>query len=137
MDQGNKPDLQRCFRGHQSPILCTSFTSTTRHLVCGSNDGQVVCYNFAPSMRATRLTGHTVGNSGQNYLRIPLSIISQDVSLPQSFLYSCLHHAGSRLWSGYMQKHTSDSIWIRRQHCAHVGSFSVRPSLILRFAPFP
>jgi hypothetical protein len=56
---GGEPCLERAFRGHRGGVSSLAFNPNMRQLVSGGLDGDVLVWNFKPSLRAYRFAGHT------------------------------------------------------------------------------
>ena len=56
---GPEPSLERAFRGHRGGVAGLAFNPNMRQLVSAGLDGDVLVWNFKPSLRAYRFAGHT------------------------------------------------------------------------------
>ena len=56
---GPEPSLERAFRGHRGGVAGLAFNPNMRQLVSVGLDGDVLVWNFKPSLRAYRFAGHT------------------------------------------------------------------------------
>jgi WD40 repeat protein len=56
---GGEPCLERSFRGHRGGVSSLVFNPNMRQLISGGLDGDVLVWNFKPSLRAYRFAGHT------------------------------------------------------------------------------
>ena len=61
---GPEPSLERAFRGHRGGVAALAFNPNMRQLVSGGLDGDVLVWNFKPSLRAYRFAGHTARATG-------------------------------------------------------------------------
>ena len=58
--QPEDPTLERSFRGHKGAVTSVAFNANLKQLVSGSTDGNVMVWNFKPTLRAYRFAGHRV-----------------------------------------------------------------------------
>ena len=58
--QPEDPTLERSFRGHKDAVTSVAFNANLKQLVSGSLDGNVMVWNFKPTLRAYRFAGHRV-----------------------------------------------------------------------------
>ena len=54
------PTLERTFRGHKGAVTACAFNPNMKQLVTSSEDNSLMIWNFKPSMRAYRFSGHKV-----------------------------------------------------------------------------
>ena len=54
------PSLERTFRGHKGSIYALDFNPNMKQLASGSEDGQIMVWNFKPTLRAFKYAGHKV-----------------------------------------------------------------------------
>lgn len=54
------PTLDRTFRGHMKGVNAVAFNPTMKQIASGGEDHTVMVWNFKPTMRAFKFTGHTV-----------------------------------------------------------------------------
>lgn len=52
------PTLQRSFRGHKDTVTSILFSSDMKQVISGSEDGNVILWNFKPQMRPYKFIGH-------------------------------------------------------------------------------
>jgi WD40 repeat protein len=54
------PSLERTFRGHAGPINAVDFNPNMKQMVSCGDDGQIMVWNFKPTLRAFKYAGHKV-----------------------------------------------------------------------------
>ena len=64
---GPEPSLERAFRGHRGGVAGLAFNPNMRQLVSAGLDGDVLVWNFKPSLRAYRFAGHTARGAAQRW----------------------------------------------------------------------
>jgi centriolar protein POC1 len=52
------PTLLRSFRGHKDKINSVLFSPNMKQVISGSDDGDVILWNFKPQMRPYKFIGH-------------------------------------------------------------------------------
>ena len=52
------PTLQRSFRGHKDTINSVLFSPDMKQVISGSDDGNLILWNFKPQMRPYKFIGH-------------------------------------------------------------------------------
>jgi len=63
--------LERAYRGHSGPVNALVFNPNMRQVVSGGEDGCVLVWNFKPSLRAYRFTGHKARRAPNRACQLP------------------------------------------------------------------
>ena len=124
---GPEPTLERAFRGHRGGVAGLAFNPNMRQLVSAGLDGDVLVWNFKPSLRAYRFAGHTARGARRRGGSVGMNVMRVRAGAQGGALSGHARHApGERALGGVLRGERADRLRLQGPHRAAVAAHRVR-----------